>query len=1038
MAEAVVRVQKAAGELARQVSALDRDSTAVVERLRRIDPQIAAASKNLDAYHEQIRAGGALSDQERFRMERLQRFVAARSQALTVQTTGRAPTEAEVESARATGRYTEDRLARMRIAGQSRVFPKPVGQIEAGISRAWAKEAAGEAVPEDAAVKETRAKIAALETRARARATAVATEAGVEPGSRTAQEAAGRDAELQSIHAERKSLWRGLYGSAPAPVAPGPAPMAPAPSAPAAPAPPLAPDSGPPSAPAVAPAPPQPAPLAPTPTPPTVAPTKPAPTRIGEPAWDFRRLNGPALKKELEYAESQLDALGKHPAAAVTIQSRISALKEEMLRRESPASGARVVPGRAPEPPAAPGGGDAAVPAPEGATAAPPMRMRDREKALSLLLDTQLIEKWQRQTEALAKQQRGIRDVGAEYDKLTATKKAGGKVDEEALKTSEASLRQLYEERTESLATVQALRNVGAERGLSFPRLPKEATAAGAAAGGGGWRQNAGVFLAGAGIGGGSIGGTLAGAALGALSWPKAMLTVAGMGAGWAWHQGSGYAQSQEQTLQAGMTVGGGYRNLRRAGHRNLEGPLFTPYEETMAATEAWATQTGRRDLGAIPAFARLYGLGTGRTAGQLGGLARYGVLPSDRATTRMVPRRRWVDAVPVRPSNAAPTPKPGAPAPGAATAAEPEGWGSWLWRGTKAAASGAWGLAKDVAKYAVAPDPWSTPLLQMRESLPRDKALAAMAQAGGLGQWRTENVPERTARGGIAGTVAAAYKKSYGLNNRAFMEPYIGQYLQLAGVTARGGAPITPEGFGGLAGVQAAATRIYGRDANPEFGGRLATQAVGAITHPRGEVARGVGIRSLAEMWGGMSEAERAEFKTATEKKFRVKGGLDPSTVPGAVAVMENAFSLGGKMGDRVTRALTGGLSRLSGSGQVAEMFWGAQTGNQMTGIQMARNLDRLRRGEKLAPETEGDLRDQVTKALSDAGDESKARAARGAAELAGLDVGKAPALLGEAIKTSVMNLISTLTETRELWNSSGLPGVGTGAPMSPAPGTR
>lgn len=57
-----------------------------------------------------------------------------------------------------------------------------------------------------------------------------------------------------------------------------------------------------------------------------------------------------------------------------------------------------------------------------------------------------------------------------------------------------------------------------------------------------------------------------------------------------------------------------------------------------------------------------------------------------------------------------------------------------------------------------------------------------------------------------------------------------------------------------------------------------------------------------------------------------------------------------------------------------------------------------------------------------------------RAAAERAAIDVGEGPALLGEAVKTGISNLIVKLGEALDLWNRSGLPGVGDQG-MTPAP---
>lgn len=85
MAEAVIRLQTAAGALDQTVKAIKTNTAAVLQDLKRIDPAVADASRRLEQYQQKLQQTGTLNPAERLNVEQLQQFVARRVEAATAQ-----------------------------------------------------------------------------------------------------------------------------------------------------------------------------------------------------------------------------------------------------------------------------------------------------------------------------------------------------------------------------------------------------------------------------------------------------------------------------------------------------------------------------------------------------------------------------------------------------------------------------------------------------------------------------------------------------------------------------------------------------------------------------------------------------------------------------------------------------------------------------------------------------------------------------------------------------------------------------------------
>lgn len=661
--------------------------------------------------------------------------------------------------------------------------------------------------------------------------------------------------------------------------------------------------------------------------------------------------------------------LEQHPEFGPGL-ARLEAVKREELRRTNEAERERIVTGQ---------------------------RLAYQQR-LTTMGDRELVGEWRTQAQTADVLTRQIAT-------LERTRERAGTGSERQTEAERDLTEALGQRRQATEQRDRAMRE-GMERGL-----PRGMFAGG---GGGGGRGLGGAFLAGAGIGGGSFGGAMAGAALGLLSWPAAIATMAGLGAGLWWGKGQEYAQTQTSVFRYGMRMGGGFPTARAmvtgVVPRPEEGGLMIPPGDALGAAETYGMLTGRRDIEGVLALAARSQLPASQLAQIIGGAGALGVLPG-RLATRTVEERvpRMNAARILMPIPVAPTlPLPQTSIVGRTL----ENLGAMFIPGWEGQAPGGPGFRTGFA----------TPPVAYRAVRPTDLVRRTIQVREG---------PEMA--GYLAGAYErSAYAKRAGGEQDAFRAAYYQQWSGIAQTAAEGGLPIAPENYGMYAGWLSAASNLYGPDVNPAFAGRLVGNMVRGITQPGNEVAQGAMIRAIM----ALSDEQKAEIQRATTGAGpgKIPGGFDLSRPSGAFAALQAAAEMPNERTSKLIMGTAlGGFRRIVGTGEAANWaFQGTFRTTMPQAIMLNRAAEQIVKGEEFAPQTVGQLKEAFGKMVETAGTEALPDKQLADAERRALEAGASAAGIGQALWEGVEELTNRLRSAKDLLDNFEAGGV----PMTPAPG--
>lgn len=529
----------------------------------------------------------------------------------------------------------------------------------------------------------------------------------------------------------------------------------------------------------------------------------------------------------------------------------------------------------------------------------------------------------------------------------------------------------------------------------------------------------------GGGFGGGSgslIGGV--GTFLAGTMTPAGIAAAMGLAVGaFGARSASTYEDTQRQVFGTGMRLGN-FSGLRSTAMGQLRGPLRLQFSESMGAIMALAMQTGRTDAGSVAALARAYGLPVEATAQLIGQMGAMGMMPGrevERRVTHDVPNPEYSQAEVARRN---------AYLAGSHAYLPGEGDGSPL--DTRRQREARQRRLSEVGelrrRLAMATDPAARAYLQQQLH-----ARGAMLEADVM------PLPPRTIRQagtervsvgrGLPEMLAGAYRASPYRQNNALMSAFMEQAGHLMQIQGAGGAPIAD--FERMPAMLAAATQAFGSDVNPVFGARVAGGLAQGITQPKGDVLRGVALRSIMQMARQMSPEQLAAFQNDPRIRQMTGGvGIDLRSYTGATAAMQNAFALPREQGQQVLRAIAGSYRGLVGSGtEASRMFFTNQFfgGKAALGIAGESLFERLlsaeggRGGEDLV----GQFKELMDKAGSEkAPFELDARMAD-----VETTVGAPLKQLGQGISTAVLDFADQIREAHRAWES--------GVPMTPAAGS-
>jgi hypothetical protein len=664
-------------------------------------------------------------------------------------------------------------------------------------------------------------------------------------------------------------------------------------------------------------------------------------------------------------------------------------------------------------------------------------RRRDAQVRASAMGERELQRAWRETRKILDEQQRDIERSESKYKELATWRHAGiglSAREEDALYDGlpgkiidgRAEIKKIEVERAAIGAAAAAKGLVENESGQLAPPPPPPPTAAGG--------DDGGRMAAMAAMGGRVLTGV--GAAVAAKAVYEAWQ--------FANRAATTFEETQRRVFDTGMRLGGGFVAIRRQYVEDLEGPLKVDLAEQMQARLAMAMTSGQTDAGGAMEFARAYGLDVGSTAGVFGRIGTLGAMPMSRPVESAVPaietapRARdsvvtdsrgasgsWGDppAVQRPPQRSGPMTNADAAAMADDLMARVGGWLGQSrdvvggWRTRVGLVDGAWEKARDFAEQ------YGAGVAHTRGN--RFDARGAPT----IPPPRSAPVPEqpqrRTGRGMehiLASAYTAAGLSANGDAGNAMMTAFLEQAGRLMEQqTAAGGAPLGNFETG-PAMLARAVTAFDGSGLTPgaqlRFGSQMVGGMVQGLQQPKDAVRRGIQMRAIMRLGNEMSPEELKDFREQTEP-LAPGGGLDPTTLTGATAVMQNMTSLPGDLRTKVMEAVLGGLTQVTGGGEMrvmsmAEGFFGGQMAPAIT---LNKILEDLARAD-LPKEERVDQEKRFLALMDQAGSEKNPWVLDRQAEKAEATAGVFRQI-GQSVEGGIYDLATAVERAWDTWDS-------------------